>query len=430
MSAHMPPLPQRFLSAVEKCDLPPAVVLGTGNTGLSIARALRSHGIPVLGVDGEHVSYTGHSSAFDLIRVPEFFEPHVVRRLASIAESLPRKPVLFCSGDEHVALLSRHGGELHERYHFELPAAADVEVLANKHRFAEVAVQRGWPVPMTYRCESLAELEKLIGVIQFPVILKPEVKNRETRAHSPLKAFRCETAAQLRTDYQLLAQWEKEVVIQQWIPGGDDEIYFSFHYFDANLRELAHFEGKKIRQYVPLSGSTSLAVGVEASHVTDLSREILTAMRSVGFCSVEYKRDPRDGRYYIMEPTVGRPNLQVGVAIANGVDIVSRAYFHLIDRPLPPPPSRTHHVKWLLWPEDWWSARWYMARSELTWRDYLRSVSGPKVVAPFTWDDYRLAGAYLSNFGGRVLGWGRRKLRRGGRGRQERVPQRASSDAR
>ena len=68
--------------------------------------------------------------------------------------------------------------------------------------------------------------------------------------------------------------------------------------------------------------------------VSALSRRILGDVGCRGFCSVEYKRDPRTGNFYIIEPTVGRVDLQLGVAIANGVDIVSRAYFHLIRRPL------------------------------------------------------------------------------------------------
>src|SRR5690606_24150854 len=107
-------LPSNFMRSVERSDLPPAVVLGTGATGLSIARALRRHGVPVLGLDEGRVSYTSYSRAFDFLAFDDFYDPAVIDFLARLAAELPQKPLLFCSGDEHVMMLSRHGQGLHE----------------------------------------------------------------------------------------------------------------------------------------------------------------------------------------------------------------------------------------------------------------------------------------------------------------------------
>ena len=411
-------LSERFLARVNAAELPPAVVLGTGVTGLTIARALTGRGIPVIGIDEEQ-TLTSRSRAFHFLPFPAFYEPEVIDFLDALAAALPRKAVLFCSGDEHVLLLSQFGDRLRERYHFELPEPENVHILMNKHRFAEVARERGWLVPTTHYCESVEEVEAILPQLSFPVILKPHLKNRQTRMHSPQKSFRCETAAELLSNYRLQAQWEKEVVIQQWIPGGDDRIFFSFHYFDREMNELASFEGKKIRQHLPECGSTSCAVGVEGTVVGDLSREILQSMESVGFCSVEYKQDPRDGRFYIMEPTVGRVNLQVGVAIANGVDLVSRGYFHLIGKPFHPQQCRTHHVKWILVPHDLMSARFYVRRGDLSWKEYFESISGPKVIAPLHVSDYPLLASFFSRWSLRAARFAGKKAKaivRPGRG--------------
>ena len=380
--------------------------MGTDVNGLTVARALASHGIPVLGVDSRRRLYTGYSRAFSLLLCPDFRKAAgFTAFLDDLAEALPRKAALFLTMDEHVTFLATEAGRAaRERYLMEFPEPDTVDLLMNKRRFTELARERGWPVPQSLFCLSVEELRAQAGELVFPVILKPWVKNRDFRAQSPAKAFRCATADELLARYALMAQWEPEAIVQQWIPGGDDEIRFSFHYLDAALRELASFEGRKIRQWVPECGSTSSAVGVPEPRVRDLSREILRAAGCIGLGSVEYKRDPRTDRFYIMEPTVGRTNLQIGVAIANGVDLVSRAYFHLIGQPYPGVESPTWNRKWILLGSDLRSAAYWVRRGELTWPGYLRSLRGSKRFAVWRPTEYRM-------FGGLALDWAGKPFR-------------------
>ena len=332
----VPGLDAALLERIAKSSLPPAIVVGTDVTGLAMARALARHGVPVLGVDSLRRRHIGHSGAFHLLLCRDGFRtPAFVEWLESLAHALPRRPVLFLSMDEHVSIVGEHGQHLRSLYQLDLPTPDAVDLLMNKQRFTAHARERGWPVPQTLFADTEAELEAGLADLIFPVVLKPRIKNSLFRLHSPAKAFHCADPSAARDAYRLVAQWEPEVVVQQWIPGGDSEVWFSFHYFDHKLEEVAAFEGRKIRQWVPECGSTSSAIGVPVARVSDLSRTILRETGCVGLGSVEYKRDPRTDTFYIMEPTVGRANLQVGVAIANGVNIIARGYFHLIGVPYP-----------------------------------------------------------------------------------------------
>lgn len=382
-------LTPRLLARLERSELPPAVVVGTEVNGLTVARALAAHGIPVLGVDHRRRRYTGYSGAFELVHCPGFRDrAGFLEFLDRLADALPRPAALFLTMDEHVLFFAAADAALRSRYLIDFPEPATVDLLMNKQRFTAYAAERGWPVPRSVFCRSIDELRAQMDALTFPVILKPRLKNRAFRSQSPAKAFHCASAAELLERYALVAQWEPEAVVQEWIPGGDDEILFSFHYFDAALRELAAFEGRKLRQWVPECGSTSCAVGVAQSRVSELSREILRDTRCVGIGSVEYKRDPRTDRVYIMEPTVGRTNMQIGVAVANGADLVSRAYFHLIDRPYPGTERPTHDRKWILLGSDLRSAAYWVRRGELTWPDYVRSLRGPRRFAVWSARDY------------------------------------------
>ena len=388
-------LPKRFVSASAD-SLPVAVVVGTNVTGLTVARALARNGVRVLGIDEQRRGYLGFSGAFHWVRCDSFYDPGLIEFLDELARDLPQKAALFLTMDEHVKLVGQYGQHLKESYFFDIPDPEGVEVLMNKQRFAEFASANGWPIPRTYACETEADVRAAANELTFPVIMKPRMKTLAARMHSPKKTFLCESAEHLLADYRVIAQWEPEVVVQEWIPGGDGEIYFSFHYFDSQGKEVAVFEGKKIRQYIPDCGVTASAVGVETARVIPLSREILTRVNCSGFCSVEYKRDPRTDKFYIMEPTVGRVDLQLGVALANGVDIVSRAYFHLIGRPYPRSEKQTHHVKWIRAKADFKSARFYVRRGDLSWSKYLQSISGAKRFAVWTPSDYPMMLGFLA----------------------------------
>jgi D-aspartate ligase len=375
---------------LDRGELPPAVVLGIDINGLTTARALARRGITVIGVDSKRRRYAGYSGALTVLEIERFDSPAFLDILESLAAALPSRPALFVTMDEHVKLLGAADQRIRDLFRIEYPTAEAVELLMNKQRFAELAQERGWPMPQTVTCTSESELRSASNSLRFPVILKPRIKNRSFRAFSPAKAFRCADPAALLASYRLFSEWEPEAIVQEWVSGTDSDIRFSFHYFTRELEELCRFEGAKIRQWLPECGSTASAVGVAVPAVADLSAEILRASGCVGFGSIEYKRDSRTGSYLIMEPTVGRTNLQVGVAIANGVDLVSRAYFHLVDRPYPGDDAVTWDRKWIILKSDLRSARHYVATGQLTWADYLRSLSGPKTFAVWRATDLRM----------------------------------------
>ncbi|MFN8546814.1 MAG: hypothetical protein U0527_02285 [Candidatus Eisenbacteria bacterium] len=358
-------------------------------TGLTEARALARHGVAVVGVDRALRRYTSHSSAWTaVVTTPAFQSADLVPELLDLARSLPQPPLLFISTDEQVKLVSKQQTALREAYRFHFPPSDSVDLLMSKTAFTERAEREGWPIPRTARVASRVELASLS--LRFPVIIKPGVRHLATRRGIAQKAFRADDRAALERAYLEIAAFEPEVVVQEWIPGRDADVYFSFHYFDESMRELGAFVGRKLRQWAPEVGSTSLAEPAHEPHLADTARRILQSVASSGFCSVEYKRDARDGRFLITEPTVGRVNLQVGLAIANGVDLVSRAYFALAGLPavIERPPARPR--RWIWFGNDWKSARHYMRQGQLGLPGYLGSLRGPKVHAVWHPRDFRL----------------------------------------
>ena len=386
-------LPERFRRALRSSHRPAAVVLGGGPSGLAVARALSRHRIPVLGVRASRPRPTGFSSAWEIAVLPELFREDPLPLLLGLAEAIGsplRSPVLIPTHDLFVDIMSRHSGALRAAFRFELPVPEALGMLRSKIRFAEEAVRRGWAIPRTVPIRDLAGLARACEELSFPVILKPAFGTVAFRTHSPVKARLCRTPLELRLAHGEFSGWECETVAQEFIPGGDDALWFSLHYHDAELRELGGFTGRKLRQWPPLCGNTSLAVPAEAPELARKAGELLRTCGCSGFGAIEYKHDPRDGRYYVIEPTAGRPDLQIGLAVANGVDLISRAYSQLTQIPLPEARRPSRPRKWILFREDLQAAAQYRRGGALTLAGYVRSIRGPWAFAIWRPLDFRM----------------------------------------
>ena len=102
-----------------------------------------------------------------------------------------------------------------------------------------------------------------------------------------------------------------------------------------------------------------------------------------------YYFDKKSRKFIITEPTVGRPNLQSYIAVANGINIPYIAYRDLTGKPICQldQPSENGSVKWINEFREYNSARFYMKRGELSANYWYKSIRGPKTYALFSLRD-------------------------------------------
>lgn len=366
----------------------PAVIVGLGMTGLGVARSLSPYRIPLVAVDTlprQASSYTRlcRKILVDPSRGEDMWEALLKLGASRNAE----RAVLFLTKDTAVLKASALREQLARYFHFHLPDPEHVHVLMDKTAFAEFAGEHGLPVPATFVVRHGGEWERVLEECPLPCIVKPKYRSGVWVAAGLPKAYRADSREQLASLIRTLGAVEDDYVVQEWIPGPDSEVFFHLAYYDGNGQSVVSFTGRKLRQWPPLVGSTTLAEAAQSEEVDTEARRLMRLVGFKGLGSVEFKRDPRDGRFKITEATVGRPNLQSEVATANGVNIAYFAYRDLLGKAHPPARRPTRRACWVFLDNDLSSAWHYWRRGELSVSEFFRSYRCHRYYADFSWRD-------------------------------------------
>jgi predicted ATP-grasp superfamily ATP-dependent carboligase len=254
--------------------------------------------------------------------------------LLEIGESPSERRVLIPASDEVMHLVSRNRDALARHYGFVLPPPDVVDLLLEKTRFHVWASHQGFAVPETHIAETEGELAAILRDVRYPVVLKPLSHTPEWEAKSPNhKVYKLYSREDLDAVGFPLFEAAPQFIVQRWIEGGDDCVHFCLTYVNADGREAGVYTGRKYLQWPPQVGSTAICVGEENPNLLELTRAVWRAAGFRGLGSVEAKYCAEDGRYYIIEPTVGRNNLQSYVAVAGGVNMTRLALEDALGRP-------------------------------------------------------------------------------------------------
>lgn len=365
----------------------PAVVLSDCINALGVTRCLGRRGVPVIALAAGGRGPVVHSR---WVRDVWHWNPNTDNLVDLLLQRGPRvhdRPVLFGFSDNVVRALAARQDELGPYYRLRLPAAALADEVMSKRGFAAWAGRLDMPTPKTTFVEQPNEIGAVAAAMTYPCIVKPNYHAAQQSLVGGLKTARACSAEELVRAYEGFSAVMPQAVVQEWIPGGDADVWFCLQYYDAATRPLASFCGRKIRQWPPRCGSTASCEPVESAEMLELTTRFFTELGFQGLCSMEYKRDPRDGRLLMIEPTVGRTDFQSAVANANGVPIPYLAYCDLVGSEPPVFQPRKRPVKWVRWSADRASARYYRHAGELTWWRSLSSIQPPVAWSTWAWDD-------------------------------------------
>ena len=369
----------------------PVVILSGGVTGLGVLRAFSRSGIR---------AYVFPAVRDDLICRSRWFAPlpgttplasaprpslELLERV--LRESgLPRAYLCACSDDWNkvVAEFVERGSE---RFISVVPPRAALETLQNKARLAQLLARLGVPMPNTRLIESAADVEVLPPSDETFYFLKP-TDSQSFLAHFGTKGLRVRTAEEARRRLDEVLAAGMSVVLQEYIPGSFDEHYFVDGYVDRAGTVKALFPRRRLRIYPPDFGNSTFMVSVPLAEVAgalDTVRKVLGEVAYRGIFSAEFKRDPRDGQFKLLEVNA-RPWWFIDFAVRCGVDVCRLAYEDALGRPVPAVEHYRVGAKCIYPYYDFFAMQPLVKHGRASWRRWPGDVL-PALQPVGCWDD-------------------------------------------
>jgi predicted ATP-grasp superfamily ATP-dependent carboligase len=364
-----------------------AVVLGGDYQGLGIVRSLGRRGIPVCVVDDElSISrYSRYCTKF--VKLANLRDPGVIlESLLRLARQLGLEGwVLYPTREELVAALSLHRSELSEVFRVPTPAWESVKWAWDKRNTYRLAEELEIPTPVTHYPENIDELADLKHLIP-PFALKPAIKEHFFYA-TKAKAWRANSHSELRTLYQKASNLAGcgEIMVQELVPGGGSQ-QFSYCAFFRDGEALGKMVVRRRRQHPLEFGRASTYVEtINEPILEELSERFLRAIDYYGLVEVEYKLDPRDSQYKLLDVNARTWGYH-SLGAKAGVDFSYMLYADQMGHSVPHRKARPG-VAWVRMTTDLPAAAMSLLSGETGLKGYLRSMKNCNVDAVFSSGD-------------------------------------------
>ena len=365
-----------------KSRRPGALVIGGDHTGLGVARSLGCRGIPVVVLD-DQLSVSAFSRYVTrLVRVEDLLdEQRTVDAILAAGKRYDLKDwVLYPTRDETVMAIARHRDELARFFRVTTPDWATVQWAWDKKNTYEMAEKLGIPCPKTFNPRRVEDLESLYP--KLPLAIKPAVKEHFFYA-TKAKAWRAETPEELRNLYLRASRQIRgeEILVQEIIPGGGN-CQFSYCAFFRDGSAPATLTAVRSRQHPREFGRAATYVEtVGVPEIEELSQRFLTAIKYYGVVEIEYKRDPRDGQYKLLDVNARTWGFQ-SLGAPSGVDFAYLLYADQVGEPVGSYRAQSG-IGWLRMITDLPAAISDLLRGHLTLGTYLRSLGKARAEAVF-----------------------------------------------
>ena len=326
---------------------PPAVVCDASFVnGLTAIRSLGRMGVPVFAVD-HRPSALGFRSRYAFAVPspdPGTDTAAYIDLLTELGDAIGRPTPILPTHDPPVNAIGRHRGQLGDRFLCPFPDEEKLALVQSKREQLDRASRAGVDTPETAHPRTRDDALGAAGRIGYPLLVKPSNPDGFRRRFER-QAFRCETPQELERAYADAEPFEP--MVQELIPGGDEELYTVGSYIAADGAVLGVFSGRKLRQSPPGVGTCRVGEALWVPENVDAALRLLRAFDFHGVSQVEFKRDPRDGRYKLMEVN---PRLWLwhGLAASLGVDFARIAYLDLLGRRGASVTTEGRHGRWAI----------------------------------------------------------------------------------
>ncbi len=367
----------------------PVLVVNCKIGGLAVMRSLGSKKIPMYAIDDAPKDASMRSKYCRekfIKKYDENNQKEYLDYLLWIGSKINRRTILIPTSDELSVFVADHADQLERYFNFTHNDPDLLKKLISKEGMYQLALEHDIPTPTTLFPRDFDEVKEFAGQVTFPVMLKGIFGNRlQERTNQKMVIVR--SKEELFKNYQWLEDPDSpNLMIQEYIPGGDDQVYIFNGYFNEQSECLASFTGFKIRQHPIHTGCASLG---ECSWIEEVSSQTKDFMKKIGYkgiLDIGYRLDPRDGRYKVLDvnPRLGGA-FRLFVA-ENDMDVARTLYLDLTDQEIPPVIPREGR-RWLIEDFDIISTFHYFQEGSLTILQWMRSFKGVEEGAWFNRKD-------------------------------------------
>lgn len=384
---------------------PTAYVLGMTCNGLSVARSLGRRGVTVVAVDSDPHRVALKTRYARVAIAPsniiEDEEPWL-EFLIGLATDESVRPVLFPTEDAYVLFIAKHRDVLSRYFEFNLAPDDIVQASVSKLGTYELALKTGVGTPWTCLLRTFADYERIKDRVTFPCALKPSLAHVWLRKYTPEKLLVINRPEQLHDRLREVTNLGIEVVLQEILPGGDEQVYVFGVYVGKKGEVLGHVVMHKLRQWPVDFGVGAFDVSVEEPRLVETALTLIRKSGFRGMASTEYMLDPRDGQFKLID--INPRTCMIGeLAVASGVDLPYLYYLDMTGECVEQVQRCRTGVKWWCFEWDLKSFLEHRRRGNLTLQGWIASLRGTRVCAYFARDDLRPFAWAMMRFTRRVM---------------------------
>ncbi|MGC8659053.1 MAG: hypothetical protein ACP5U1_08265 [Desulfomonilaceae bacterium] len=378
----------------------PALVLKCvedSHIGLGAARSLGRLGVPVYGIGGSLHIPSATSRYFRETFIHELksstSEEEIVDFIITVAKKIG-KAVPLLTVDTFACIFAKYGHVLKEFFFMPEVDPDMVPNLSNKWEMQLIAEKHGVPTARAVAPKTKPEVEEFSKTARFPLVFKAsEWTDIETRPSQRMVIVH--NFEELVSQCDVYQQEEcPHVLLQEYISGEGTQDWIFNGYFDEHSNCLISFTGKKVRQAPVRTGYASLGECRRNQAIESISRKFLREIGYKGPVDIDFRYDPRDGLYKILDV-----NARIGASFRlfvgeNGLDVVRAMYLDRTGQQVPSD-QQVEGRKWFVEDRDFRSSYTYFRENSLSMRDWVTSFAGVQEAAWFALDD---PGPFLIQF--------------------------------
>ena len=308
------------------------LALGTGITVLGVLRTLSKADADVFTVP-EVDRFTRRSRWY---RVgPRSLSGMKPDTLAQTLEGLPSPIVLMPCSDLWARTVAALPAEVRTRYPASIAPLQALDLLVDKARFGAALDRLKLPHPATRLMKAVEDLDVIPDTVLQSSFLKP-VHSQQFFARFGVKAFRISGRSEAQNRLRECLDAGFQMMLQEYIPGPPTNHYFIDGFMDRNGVVRALFARRRLRMSPPDFGNSTMQISVPLRDTGDASTTLKTLLADIeyrGIFSAEFKRDPRDNAFNLIEVNA-RPWWYVEFAARCGVNVTVMAVRDALGQPV------------------------------------------------------------------------------------------------